>query len=464
MHPINLPGHERGTRRSTLRRRRFATMGLLPLTAAALLFATPPVAHAGVVADIDIGRGATDLEISPDGRHAYVASTNIVVSGQEINGTVAVIDTATNKVDTTIAVERAPRSLAVTPDNARVYVANQDSGSVSVIDTNTNAITTTIAVGSSPLGVAVTPDGSRVYVAREARNHEPDGNAVSVIDTATNTVTDIILFAGGAQSVAIAPDGSRAYVAGLYEYREDSDQGELAVIDTATNTVTDTIALDMYPNQIEITHDGSHAYITSYGGDGKVMVLDTTTNAVTATIPVEIYPSYIAFTPDGRYAYITNTYSRSGGPLVSIIDTSTHTVVSGLRVDGFPGGIDFTPDGAHTYVAIPVTVWGGKVSVFAPDRAPELSGIPPNGTVDQPYHHTFTVAGEPTPTVSVTSGVLPDGVTLSSDGVLSGKPTASGRFEFTVSAINDIAITDLPVTVTITDTTSPLGSLGSFGS
>ena len=54
---------------------------------------------------------------------------------------------------------------------------------VSVIDTATNQVVgSPITVGANPLGVAVTPDGAKVYVANAG------SNTVSVIDTATNQV------------------------------------------------------------------------------------------------------------------------------------------------------------------------------------------------------------------------------------------------------------------------------------
>ena len=61
------------------------------------------------------------------------------------------------------------------------YIPNEADGTVLVIDTATNTVTT-IAVGTNPVGVAVTPDGSKVYVTNQRSNN------VSVIDTATNTV------------------------------------------------------------------------------------------------------------------------------------------------------------------------------------------------------------------------------------------------------------------------------------
>jgi YVTN family beta-propeller protein len=71
----------------------------------------------------------------------------------------------------------------MSPDGKRVYVSNGKDGSVSVIDTASNAVVTTIPVGKRPWNMAITPDGSKLYVANGR------SNSVSVIDTASNTVS-----------------------------------------------------------------------------------------------------------------------------------------------------------------------------------------------------------------------------------------------------------------------------------
>lgn len=106
------------------------------------------------------------------------------------------------------------------------------------------------------------------------------------------------------------------------------------------------------------------------------------------------------------------------------------------------------------------------MSVIAIEQPPTLTGTPPAGIVGQSYNHTFTATGRPAPTVTATAGALPDGLTLTPTGVLSGTPTVAGRFEFTLTASNGIGDDAvLPVVLEITDTTpTPTGSLGSFGS
>ena len=60
---------------------------------------------------------------------------------------------------------------------------------------------------------------------------------------------------------------------------------------------------------------------------------------------------------------------------------------------------------------------------------------PSFATAGQTYSHTFTVTGGMAPySFAVTAGSLPAGVMLSSSGALSGTPTATGSFSFTVTA------------------------------
>src|SRR5215813_3644419 len=59
----------------------------------------------------------------------------------------------------------------------------------------------------------------------------------------------------------------------------------------------------------------------------------------------------------------------------------------------------------------------------------------PGGTQGTPYNQTLTGVGGQSPyTFVVTSGSLPNGLNLSSSGVISGTPTAGGSFTFRVQA------------------------------
>lgn len=62
------------------------------------------------------------------------------------------------------------------------------------------------------------------------------------------------------------------------------------------------------------------------------------------------------------------------------------------------------------------------------------SGSPPNGVVGVPY--SFAVMASNNPTFSVSTGTLPPGLTLAPNGLLSGTPSQTGTFHFTMVATN----------------------------
>ncbi|MGJ8677577.1 MAG: chondroitinase-B domain-containing protein [Akkermansiaceae bacterium] len=67
----------------------------------------------------------------------------------------------------------------------------------------------------------------------------------------------------------------------------------------------------------------------------------------------------------------------------------------------------------------------------------------PNGAVNQALTHTFTATGgEPSYSWSLESGNLPTGLTISSQGVLQGIPTAAGSFSFTLVVSDSLSQAD----------------------
>src|SRR3989454_11034313 len=118
---------------------------------------------------------------------------------------VAVIDTAQNKVLSTIAVPKGPHGLVVTRDGRKVYVSSDGASTVSVIDTATDRVVGSIEVGPTPHGLAIAPDGSKVPVSGFGANQS------MIIDTATDRIVGRVPVAQPHNS-AISPDGRTAYV------------------------------------------------------------------------------------------------------------------------------------------------------------------------------------------------------------------------------------------------------------
>jgi hypothetical protein len=111
-------------------------------------------------------------------------------------------------------------------------------------------------------------------------------------------------------------------------------------------------------------------------------------------------------------------------------------------------------------------------SYFAPIASINvLTTSLPDGTVGQPYNVALVADGGVAPyTWTLTSGSLPPGMNpLSSAGVVSGTPTSTGHYSFTVKATDaqsNSASANLSITVnasagtlTITTTTLPIGTI-----
>jgi hypothetical protein len=71
------------------------------------------------------------------------------------------------------------------------------------------------------------------------------------------------------------------------------------------------------------------------------------------------------------------------------------------------------------------------------------------GTVGTTYDVTLTATGDNPITWAVDSGELPDGLTLNTDGTITGTPAAAGIFTFTVRATNSVNSATKELTITI---------------
>jgi YVTN family beta-propeller protein len=246
---------------------------------------------------------------------------------------VAVLDTSSNQVLSTIPVPPGPHGVVITPDDKRVYVSSDGASTVSVIDTSTDSVTDTIEVGQTPHGLAITPDGSSVLVAGFGTN------MVSAIDTATNKIAWRVPVANP-HNFAISPDGRMAYVAS-----QSPTSPSLAMINLPGQRLGGSVALPNIPRALNFTPDGSQMWFTEAGVD-EVQVLDPTNNQITATIPVGASPHHPLFTPDGQLGLVV---SQGPGELW-LLDPASDTSIDTIKVGDMPHWIAVTADGQTAYV------------------------------------------------------------------------------------------------------------------
>ncbi|MFJ6197286.1 beta strand repeat-containing protein [Micromonospora sp. NPDC092111] len=174
--------------------------------------------------------------------------------------------------------------------------------------------------------------------------------------------------------------------------------------------------------------------------------------ASAAVVPFSLpgAPTITAASAGDSSATLTWTAPSTGGsPITSYVVTpyvagvaQTPRTFTGTATTQTVTGL--TPGTSYTFTVTATNAGGSgppsaQSASVIPNVSPTLSNPPPPaGEVGAAYSDTLVVTGGTAPFVwSVSAGALPAGVTLNaSTGLLSGTPTASGSFDFTVKVLD----------------------------
>jgi hypothetical protein len=160
-------------------------------------------------------------------------------------------------------------------------------------------------------------------------------------------------------------------------------------------------------------------------------------------------------------ASVTSNGAAAVGVLVNFTVTGVNAGNNGSATTGVAGQGSFTytgsaTPGTDTVRAVVGTTTSTVTKVWIINSCPTITVSPtslPDGTVGVDYSQAITATGGQAPrTFTVTAGVLPDGLFLSSAGTLSGTPTTAGVPGFTVTATDANDCTgNRAYTVTVND-------------
>jgi YVTN family beta-propeller protein len=321
-----------------------------------------------VSASVATGSGPQSVAFSPDGRKLYVAS----------QGSVTMLSAITNRVILPNAAypntaQAAGSGIVASPNGRRVYVAAGASGVVALDAALIQPIesesipyfTAGSSTQSSAQSLAISPDGAMLYVADNLSN-----GVVRLVALATESYVSSAAFGAGLipEAVAVSPDDSKLYVA--IDDPTKGTQDFVAVLDPhsgAPLASSINLGIGAAPTGIAFSPDGKTAYVAERGANA-VGVIDTASDTVAKLISGLEAPTGIAVSSDGAKVLVAD----SGDHTVAIIDVSgSGAAPQSIAIAGTPGsalsGIAVSPDGSHAYVADPmasdVTEIGNSVSL-----------------------------------------------------------------------------------------------------
>lgn len=443
--------------------RRFPAAVLAAAVALALAGA-PTAAATRLVGPVTGSLGNyVDVAASPDGSLVYAAR------GDEGEPWISVVDTATDEVVSRHSYpsgnDRQLSDLAVSPDGTTLYATSIGRGELLKIDAATLDLLADVSVISDvPTGVAISADGREAFVSHSA--------GVTVVDTATMSQVGYIRTSGPVYGMAISPSADRLFLstrrareprASILEIADTRARSVISTIDGPASPPVSYAPVPQYFRESAVlSPDESLVYVAI---DTTVLAYDVDAGTISVLDSAGYNTFDLAIHPAGHQLYVVTDQG------LRIVNTATGHAesIGGLGVRR-AGAIAVNPDGRGAYVSTGVH---GAVMKVALDHAPAVTGVPRPAVVGQRYDYTFAVSGEPAPTVSVSRGSLPEGLTLSPGGALTGTPAAAGTYEFTITVTQGTdADATLDVTLVVGELGLPvpalgdssLGRLGSLGS
>ena len=236
-----------------------------------------------VFATVPVGRDPVNLASSADAKFLYVNNTD--------EGTVSVIDLDrgehVRKISfrgTSRGSSSGPYGIAVSSRRRRIYVTDINENVVVVLDPDVGTEISRIPVVSQPRSLALSPDEKRLYVTGLS-----EGAGVSVVNTVADTVVATVDLASTARAfgIVVSRDGKTAFVSDF--------TNNLIIIDTATNRVQSVVPI---PGQntrgIAVTADENSIYVANQDSD-NLIVIDVSTHLILRTLSLPEGPRDIAF-------------------------------------------------------------------------------------------------------------------------------------------------------------------------
>jgi DNA-binding beta-propeller fold protein YncE len=279
--------------------------------------------------------GASDLAVSPDGLHLYVAARGddavAVFARNTGTGAVTFVEVERDGVGGADGLDGALQ-VAVSADGANVYVTAPDEDAVAVFARNagTGALTFVEAErdgvgGTEGLARAsylvVSPDGANVYVGTD-RPTTLNDLTIFARDAGTGALTYLerVVVRGGVSALAISPDGGDLYVAthasaaGILVFSRDPTTGGLTPTQELHDDAGGLHSING-PSDVAVSADGLTVVVAAAGGlttfsrmpaTGELVYRHALFSGFFGAIPTLMQPTAVSIAPDARHVYASS--------------------------------------------------------------------------------------------------------------------------------------------------------------
>jgi YVTN family beta-propeller protein len=263
------------------------------------------------------------LGYSPDGKMLAVVSI--------ASNSVALIDTATNKVETIVYVGRSPHEAFFTPGGRELWVTIRGEDYISVIDPMKMVEARRIKLANGPGMTMFGPDGRYAFV---CSSFTPE---LDVIDAASYQVVKRLRQASPfCPNIAVSPENDEVWitlkdVGKVQVYRAKPPFDEKALLDTGPIT-----------NHVNLVNNrnGKFAYVTIGGLNAVKVFRRGSVPQLVATIPVGNLPHGIWPSGDGSRIYV----ALENGVQAAVIDTLTNRVIATVPIGQTTQALVYVPN------------------------------------------------------------------------------------------------------------------------
>jgi len=286
-------------------------------------------------------------------------------------GKVITIDLRNGQVVRTTAVSGARiQNVAVSRDGSTLFATDIERSELLVWDlTAGDAPPKEYPVGTpvrrNAFDVAVTPDNAQLYVSTLA-----DGK-VYVLDRITRALVDVIVTAGSPRYIAFNSAGTHAVIPNEFGWVTFVHAGASACAPPTTSTppaggghpalaTQQTVPLDGAPFAVAISSAGV-TYVTQSLAAAAARA-DLPSTSFSTSFPVGELPSQVRMSPDGRTAYVGN---QDAGTITYVDVATNHAVATAAVPAGSILTIGLSPDGKRLYA---LTDFYGVYVIDAADR------------------------------------------------------------------------------------------------